>query len=193
MTGRCSLRLFTATIASLLGSVTVAQAQDAVAFHPGQWGAEFQIGNGFVGTGALHFSSPTRALLINVGTNYTHASASGAGQGSGNATDVTLDLGTRRYHSFGPHLYRLITFGLSANYQRQSSDLNNATVEAIGGGPFVDLGASWMVTAHLALGARWRAALAYDHVKQDLAGTVTRINRVSVSLGGLSLAGQLYF
>jgi hypothetical protein len=90
--------------ASLLPGIGHAQAPDSAPFHHGQWGAEFHIANGFFGAGALHFSSPTHAILVDFSTAYSHSSVSGTA--STNAIGAAVDLGTRAYHPFGERLYR---------------------------------------------------------------------------------------
>jgi hypothetical protein len=169
-----------------------AQASDSVVFHRGQWGAEFSIVNGFFGVGALRFSSPTRALLMNISTDYSHRSGSGTAP-STTGTGVALDLGMRAHHSFGRRLYRLTTFGVFLGYGRQTISTNNTKAETIGVGPFADLGATWLVTPHLGIGARWRASISYTHATVTDASTSATANQVQISLGHIQLAGQLYF
>jgi hypothetical protein len=179
------------TFASLLAGTAEGQTPDSVAFHAGQWGAEFQIGNGFFGAGALHFTSSTHAWLLNFNGSYDHTTRSGIGTPSSSAASMAIDLGTRGYHAFGPRLERLITLGVSFGYSRQSGG-GGATTQAIGVGPFVSLGASWLVTPHLGVGAQWRASVSYTHGTASGAATATA-NDVRVSLGSALLMGQLYF
>lgn len=179
--------------ASFLPRVADAQAPDSVAFHQGQWGAEFRILNSFLGLGALRFSSPTRALLLDISADYIHASGSGTAPASTTGIGVAVDLGMRAHHSFGRRLYRLTTFGIFVNYSRQTISTNNAKLSTFGGGPFVDLGATWLVTPHLGIGAKWRAALFYNHATLTDAVTSAKVDQVGVTLGGIELAGQLYF
>ena len=48
----------------LLAPALAAQTRDSIPLHKGQWGVDFRVGSGFAGAGALHFTSPTRAMLI---------------------------------------------------------------------------------------------------------------------------------
>jgi hypothetical protein len=183
--------LFLAT-AGLLPRNANAQAADSVAFHQGQWGAEFRISGGFFGLGALRFSSPTRALLVDVSTDYNHISGSGVAASSSDVA-VAMDLGMRAHHAFGRRLYRLITFGVSLGYSRQTTSTNNTKLEAFGAGPFVDLGATWLVTPHLGIGAKWGAAISYTHATLSDVINSAKIDQLHFSLGNFGLAGQLYF
>ena len=178
--------------AFLLPRVLSAQLTDSMAFHRGQWGAEFQIGSGFFGAGTLHFTSPTHAWLMNASAAYAHTSGSGFGVSTVNTGSIALDLGTRAYRSFGRRLYRLTTFGVSLSYSRQTTNLGTTT-QLLGGGPFADLGATWLVTPHLGIGARWRAAIAYTHGKASGGGSSSTVDYVRVSVDGVVLTGQLYF
>jgi hypothetical protein len=183
--------LFLAT-AALLPRNANAQAADSVAFHQGQWGAEFRLSGGFFGVGALRFSSPTRALLIDVSSDYNHISGSGAAASS-SAVGVFVDLGMRAHHAYGRRLYRLITFGVSLGYSRQTTSTNNTKLEAFGAGPFADLGATWLVTPHLGIGAKWRAAISYTHATLSDVINSAKIDQLNFSLGNIALEGQLYF
>jgi hypothetical protein len=163
------------------------------AFHQRQWGAEFNISGGFFSAGALRFTSPAHAWLVDLGAGYAHTSVNGpAGSTTGNNTNIVVELGSRSYHPFGRRLYRLTTFGVSFNYNRQSTS-GGTTFQAAGGGVFGDLGATWLVTPHLGIGARWRVAASYVHASDSSAGVTTTGNGVTFSVGTLQLTGQLYF
>lgn len=177
------------SFASLLAGTAEAQTPDLVALHPGQWGAEFQIGNGFFGAGALRFTSPTHAWLLDLSAGYDHTTAPGAP--ITNSTVLGLDLGTRAYRSFGRRLERLITFGAVFSYARQRG--GGVTAQSIGGGPFASLGATWLITPHLGVGAQWRADITYTHGTVSFIGGSGKSDDLRVSLGGMRLMGQLYF
>jgi hypothetical protein len=143
--------------------------------------------------GALRFSSPTRALLVNISTDYSHTSGSGIAPASTSGIGVAVDLGMRGHHSFGRRVYRLTTFGVFFGYSRQTSSTGNTKVETLGVGPFADLGATWLVTPHLGIGAKWRAAISYTHATASDAFTSAKADQLRISLGSIELAGQLYF
>jgi hypothetical protein len=179
--------------ASLGSGAVAAQASDSVPFHRGQWGAEFNIANGFFGVGALHFTSPTHAWLATLDASYAQNHATGPALASFNAGSAALELGTRSFHAFSRRLQRLTTFGTSFTYSRQTN-AGGATFQALGAGVFADLGATWLVTPHLGIGARWRAGASYSHGRVSGGGLPTStIDSWSVSLGSVLLTGQLYF
>jgi hypothetical protein len=177
------------TAASLLAGPADGQTPDSVPFHAGQWGAEFQIGSGFFGAGALHFTSPTHAWLLDFSAGYDHTSSSLTPSTSNSV--LGLDLGTRAYGSFGPRLERLITLGVVFSYSRQSG--GGVTTQAVGGGPFASLGATWLITPHLGVGAQWRADITYTHGTVSAGGASAKADDLRASLGGMRLMGQLYF
>src|SRR6266481_4880511 len=118
-----------------------AQARDSMPFHKGQWGVDFRIGNGFGGVGALHFRSPTRAMLIDLSGGYSHGSITNPAA-HGSAVNAALSLGTRGYHAMDPHVYRWTTLGVSFLYNRQSSTQGGVTQtnQGVGAGVFANLG-----------------------------------------------------
>ena len=182
---------------SLQALPALAQAPDAVVFHRGQWGTEFTIGSGFAAAGVLRFSTPSRAVLLDVGAGYSHSSSTigsstiGPYSAIGDDVDLNLRLGTRSYRSIGRDLYRIVTLGASVNYQWETlrQDSTRTTLHVIGGGVFADIGATWLVTPHLGLGARFGAAAGYSHTNAPNSNGT----RFWVSIGNVALAGQLYF
>jgi hypothetical protein len=172
----------------------VAQVPDSGLFHPGQWGVDFRIGSGFAGAGALHFTSPTHATLLDLSGGYNHTSntaASAAGLRTSNVSGV-LSLGRRAYHRVDPHVHRWTTFGFSFLYNRQSSTQGTVTQTSrgVGTGVFVNIGGMWLVTPHLGLGGQWQVDLTYTHN-----GTSARTTSdvVTVGLARVALTGQFYF
>jgi hypothetical protein len=177
---------------ALLAPAALAQSPDSVAFHRGQWGTEFTIGSGFVAAGLLHFSTPARALLVDVGVNYVHdAIRSDGPTQTEDSYGASLRLGTRTYRSVERRLYRMVTLGITASYDRETVTANTVShsVGQYGLGVFGDIGATWLVTPHLGIGAKLGATLAYSHGTS----TGTRTDQLHLSVGYLTLAGQLYF
>jgi hypothetical protein len=129
---------------------------------------------------------------MNISTDYNHSSGSGTAP-STTGTGVAVDLGMRAHHAFGRRLYRLTTFGMFLGYSRQTISTNNSKTETIGVGPFADLGATWLITPHLGIGAQWRAVISYTHARATGAFGSATANQVQISLGHIQLAGQLYF
>jgi hypothetical protein len=188
------------TVAAVFPPPVLAQAPDSALFHRGQWGVDFRIGGGFAGAGALHFTSPTHAILFDLSGAYRHSSYTDATPTvratNGDGT-LSLGLGSRSYHPLGAHLYRWTTLGASFLYDRQSSttqDTVTQTSQGLGAGVFVNIGATWLVTPHLGLGAQWQVDLTYTHnsVSSTSYGSGTSDN-VTVGLARVALTGQLYF
>jgi len=195
MHARFPVRVVAAAVAAfLLAPAAVAQVPDAALFHRGQWGVDFRVGSGFTGAGALHFTSPTRATLLDLSSAYSHAANTAASPAlRASNVNATLSLGTRAYHSVDPHIYRWTTLGLSFAYSRQSATQGTVTqrVQGIGTGVFANLGATWLVTPHLGLGAQWQADLTYTHNSASAAAGTSDV--VTVGLARVALTGQLYF
>ena len=181
-----------AIISSAFSGSGTAQASDSLRFHRGQWGVEFNVTNGFFGAGALHFTSPTHAWLAALDGEYTHVHTTGPLLSSGNGGTVGIELGSRAYHAFNPRLNRILTVGVLMNYARQTSD-NGASTTATGFGLFGDLGATWLVTSRLGIGAQWRASVAYGHGKSTISGSTNTSELVTFSAASVRLSGQLYF
>ena len=87
----------------LLAPALAAQVPDSALFHKGQWGVDFRVGSGFAGVGALHFTSPTHAMLLDLNGGYSHGSTTVSPASHGNSVNAALSLGTRAYHRLDPH------------------------------------------------------------------------------------------
>jgi hypothetical protein len=184
-----------AAAATVLAGPLRAQAPDS-AFHRGQWGVDFAIGNGFAGAGLIHFRSPTRALVLNLSGSFATGSGTGATPAPGmNRSTVNVSLGARRYLPVAPHLEVFRTFGILGLYQHQFDGSSGTTTVSWGAGVFAAAGAGWMVTPHLALGASW--TLSAQFTRATIAGSGLAnpggFNVWGVTLGTPSLTGQLYF
>jgi hypothetical protein len=132
-------------------------------------------------------------LDLSGGYRYSHATNT-ADSLTFRATNgsATLSLGSRAYHPLGPRLYRWTTLGLSFLYNRESStpDTVTQTSQGLGAGVFVNVGATWLVTPHLGLGAQWQVDLTYTHNSASSFGTS---DNVTVGLARVALTCQLYF
>ncbi|MGA2384593.1 MAG: hypothetical protein ABSG61_14295 [Gemmatimonadales bacterium] len=163
------------------------QSSDSSVFHRGQWGADFDISGGFVGAGLIHFRSPTQAAVLALSGGVSTA-------GSGNTSQVNLSLGARRYHAFASQLYFYRTFGIAGSYSHSfAGGGSGTTTNTWGGGLFGELGAGWLVTPHLALGAAWRLSASYEHSSWTAGLFSGSSDGFSVTLGAVRLTGQLYF
>ena len=180
----------------LLPRAGCAQDADSVLFHKGQWGAEFNIGSGFFAAGVLLFTSSKRALLLDLGTDYRYSSSTYNGfEVSDDDLTVVARLGMHAYRPYGARLYRLLTVGVLLNYTSRTftQDTLRATSEGLGGGVFADIGATWLITPHLGLGAKFGATVTYTHGTVGGAAGSGSQDRFAASLGRAALVGQLYF
>jgi len=180
-------------LACLLAFPLTSQVADTARFHRGQWGVDFQIWGGFAGAGAIHFTSPTRAVVFDLTGQYSHASAAMFGQY--NTVNTTLSLGTRAYRYVEAHVARWTTFGLSLlyGYQHSTQGTSSEASEGVGGGLFANLGATWLVTPHLGLGAQWQVNVTYMHNSDSSSLGSGSSDMVTVALARVALTGQLYF
>ncbi|MGB7212612.1 MAG: hypothetical protein WBC97_08285 [Gemmatimonadales bacterium] len=190
--------VLTAGLVALATRSVSAQANDSMPFHRGQWAANFTIGSGFAGAGVLHFKSATRALLLDIAGFYSHDNNSnGATSYIPNAGNITLRFGSRSYRALTGRVYRWTSIGVFGAYTKQTTVFPLGTTqisESVNGGIFGNLGATWMVTPHLGLGALWEARLGYSHQTTAATGnpTVTD-NTVSITLDHVALTGQIFF
>lgn len=181
---------------------------DSTPFRAGQWGAEFGLGN-FASAGVLRFRSPTKAWF---------GSASGLVQRSTSdeflrpreQTQFDLSLGHRWYRPVTPRIWQFATVGALVGYGttelittvsmvgQPMTAVNRLTTERVTGGAFADLGAQWLVTPQLALGASWQAQATVGRQTED--GAVPRNvitdatgTTLGLSLGRVAVRGTLYF
>lgn len=170
-----------------------AQGNEALGFRAGQWGADFQVAGGFYGAGAIKFTSPTGAWLVDLGSQVVHASVNQpAGNSSGTAINLSVKIGRRMYGSIAHRVAPWTAIGVTASYGWQRSTTDTATT--VGAGVFGSLGATWLITPHLGLGAQWSLIFNYSHqsLKNGITGTTTS-NSVNLTLPNMALAGQIYF
>ncbi len=189
--------LRTALTVAALASVLVpavghAQAAERSPFRARQWGADFNIGNGFVGVGAIRFTAPDRALVLDLSGDVATRTSNGGGP-RGNSNSFTLSLGMRRYRGLAPSVEMYHTLGLEAAYSHNYDAAGPVTDNTWGAGVFGDLGAGWMVSPHLLLGASWRVEALYNHTSSKTPAVSTSGHRLELSLGGVRLIGQLFF
>jgi len=186
---RASIVLAT-VLAAIPATPLLGQTPDSAVFHRRQWGVDFNIGGGFVGAGLIHFSSPTHALVLALSGNVTTTTSTALG-GTENNWQVNLSLGVRRYHSFAPNLNIYRTVGVEGFYGHEFS--GGPTANTWRGGLFGELGAGWLVTPHLAVGAAWQLSADYWHSKNTAGPNSSTTHEISLTLGTVQLRGQVYF
>jgi hypothetical protein len=129
----------------------------SVPFRGGQWGAEFSASNNFQSLGMMRFFSSRRALAFDAQLNNASTSIDGSDAETANTT-YGLSVGYRMYRPLTSGVVGHLTGGLRAN-SNSTSITNGAGVttdnNTRGYGPFGEIGASYLVTSHLSLGAAY--------------------------------------
>lgn len=177
-----------------------AQGDEPLGFRSGQWGADFQVQGGFTGAGAIKFTSPTRAWVLDLGTAVVHASANLPGTSAtsaGTSVNLSMKAGRRMYGTITHRVAPWTALGVTAVYAWQRATSGDTVLQhsnTAGAGLFGSLGATWLITAHLGVGAQWSLLLNYAHQSftSNVSGTST-VNSISVSIPNVALAGQVYF
>ena len=206
----CALAL--APVGTLRAQETSSPSIEASAlpFRAGQWGAEFSLGS-FSSLGAVRFRSPSRAWVGTVDGRYERTSRD-EDVPDRSLSRVGLTLGHRWYHALHEDVAQFVTLGAVLAWQRTESSLLPNPVPQPGqspttpdfvsqglvGGVAVNVGAQWMVTSSLSLGATWgaQAGLGRDRVRVRAApGAVSEQTGTSVNVlvGRLGVLGTLYF
>lgn len=151
---------------SLLCAPAGAQQTDSLPFRKGQWGVEFSASD-FGGVGALRFTSPKRAWLFDVSARIRNEggdSDDAAFNRVSDVNDVFARLGYRWYGTLAPRVVRHAGLGLAASRRSSKEQLggllssfpapiDERADESLG--VYAELGAHWMITHNLSLGASW--------------------------------------
>lgn len=191
-------------------SSTPTTETSALPFRAGQWGAEFSYGS-FSSLGALRFRSPNRAWVGTVGGEYERtAHEDDAAHRTLSRVDLTM--GHRWYRALHDDVAQFVTVGAVLGWRRTETSLPFNPLSPPGqspsplafesnmlvGGLTANVGAQWMVTSSLSLGATWsaRAVLGRDRDRAragpEAEGALTRTS-VNAFVGRLGVLGTLYF
>ncbi len=189
----------------IAGGATRLHAQeDSLPFHRGQWGALINLG-GFIGSGGgfLRFRNANHAWVLDGSVslqrshNQTDTSGTFLASSTQSGGSVSLRLGSRSYHPVSRHVDRQFTFGITGQYGRAnqygSGGYGSEHSSSVGAGVFAELGAEWLVTSHLALGAACSASLGFQWSHVVSRPYDSRGNGISASAGGIQLRGAFYF
>ncbi len=179
-----------------------AQSTDSLPFRAGQWGAEFSASQSFGSAGLLRFRSNRSAWLLDVSASIR----SGTRTGNLTTTDrssVDLRVGPRWYRPIGARLLQFASVGPSVSYLSEES--NAGSVQQVyqldqhstAFGLFGELGAAWLVTPQLSLGAAWQARAGYARVTTDQSvqgfDGHGKASQTFADLGTVTLRVSLYF
>ncbi|MCC6245836.1 MAG: hypothetical protein IT353_23590 [Gemmatimonadaceae bacterium] len=208
-------RCLVALCAAIFAAPLAAQQSDSLPFRAGQWGAEFSAAN-FSGVGVLRFSNPRRAWLMDLQGSVTRQS--GSSERMTNA-DVSTDsetaqfrLGRRAYKPLVSRVVRYVGGGLSARYASFDQYptpfsvspplVYTPTRSQFEAGLFAEVGAQWMITPNLGLGAAWSADVHVGRAETSSltlysglppSNTKSTVNTISASLGALAIRGSIFF
>ena len=180
---------------------------DTLPFRPGQWGALFRSdGSSYVSAGVLRFSAPARAWALDARFNGSFRSQESEGETASSdsrqsTVGLSLRAGRRAYSPLGRAVSAYRGVGLSAGLDRARSRYRSGDFLSSSGqwgwsaGAFAELGAEYLVTPRLGLGAVGSADLLYSERRgrpsDDASRFVDRGIGVSASL--LAFVLSLYF
>ena len=181
-------------------------AKPPTPFRRGQWATQFAVGSGFASLGFLKFRSPTRALVLDIRLNGFHAEnlvddSTGTSQfdGLSSSAFTQLQFGLRRYSGGEPRIVTHYTLGVFAGFNHTAStspgtvDVSSQT-NGWSWGLFGDLGATYLVTPKLGLGAMASGSLSYStSTTKSSLGPSGRRWQIGGSALGASLVATLFF
>lgn len=207
---------WTAVVGLVAGSAVTGGAQqaDSLPFRTGQWGVEFTAAD-FAGVGALRFLSARNALLFNVQGRITRQSGSNNDNASlhlvNDSDEVQARFGWRRYAPLAPRIVRHVGLGVQAfrgSSEQQIGSLSTSVLDiplihsiTEGFGAYAEVGAQWMITRNLSLGASWSASASATRQYQETVTlgqqTPRRTERTTTGftglLGPLAVRAAIYF
>ncbi len=146
-----------------------AQTADSLPFRAGQWGAEFSVNQSFGSAGLLKFRSKRTAWMFDISTSIRSGTHSGNLSGTDHSA-ADLRIGPRWYRPIASRLFQYASLGPSVGYSRDESSSesgntrNTFTQRSTSYGLFGELGAGWLVSPQLSLGASWGARAGYSRV-----------------------------
>ena len=187
----------------LAGAQPSGESSDSLPFRAGQWGAEFQVRDG-TGLSALRFRDVDRAWIGTVSGELLRADADRFDQ---RRYLATVQLGHRWYR---PSARRAITpfwalgVGGSLFRDRRETQLGTgpsptAVIDdsSIALGAFGEVGAQWLVTPRLALGAAWQLGATRQRIDSERVSASPPIEPArtiySVRAEPVALRATLYF
>lgn len=201
----------TISLSAPLRAQQTAQDGERVApeFRAGQWGAQFTATSGFAGAGVLRFRSPQTAWTLDgtvaISTNTRSNSPIIYQTGDMSAASVSTRLGLRRYAAPHGPIRSFYGGGIHAGVGRSSTEQRNImdspsvtqTTSGYNAGAFGEVGASYFVTSHLALGARGAGTVGFERSNRETKGSGSAqkqsSNGVNLRLGSVLLDVTLFF
>ncbi len=195
-------------VSNVAAQSAVASPADSLPFRAGQWGAEFGLGS-YTSAGFVRFRSPSRAWVGTVSGDYSRQSPEDSQQDRTSAQfDVTA--GHRWFRAVLPDVSQFVTVGGVLGWRRFETSLlrsgfpdpvtvvTRSTRSSYFAGVVADVGAQWMVTPSLSLGAKWGAQAVVGRDRERFSGSPSSTTdatgtSTSLFLGRIAVLGTLYF
>lgn len=183
-------------------AATSPPARDSLPFRPRQWGAEFEVRDA-ASASALRFHAPTQAWIATLSGELFRASGDRRDE---RRVRAELLVGNRWYRSAGRAIAPFWGVGIGAAFVSDRREVQIGTGNAppavvdderLVGLTYWEVGAQWLVTPRLALGAAWRVQASIERNRAerisasppfDPPGTTVRFGAQP-----MALRGTLYF
>lgn len=178
-------------------------ARDSLPFRPGQWGAEFAVQDFVSSASALRFHTPRQAWVVTLSGNVGLAEADRRDE---RIVRAELGLGHRWYRASRDVIAPFVGVGVGAGLvddrleiQVGSAELPPAVIgnERLFGMAYWEVGAQWLVTPRLALGAAWQLQASLSRSRAERVSASPPSDPPGTSLGlraqPMALRGTLYF
>lgn len=166
---------------------------ETLPFRKGQWAAQFWF-FGDAGIGALRFRSPSSAWVVN---GSLQAGGDHSTDRRTTRASASVRAGLRSYRTVVPRIARYHGGGIIADYSHYESEYESDQTEAIsragGGGLYGELGAEYLITRHLSLGANTSASAMVRGRKEGRELYNYSDFGWAVAAGGLRVLATLYF
>lgn len=203
---RSALLVMVATAPAAL-SAQDSTVADSTPFRRGQWAAQFGAGFNFSGLGALLFTSPTRAWLLDARLEAGHTNdrfTVSTATGDTTITDfnssgsVIVRVGTRAYAPNGRQLVTFHTLGVSGGFLHGAGGRSSGGGSESNGwnaGVFGELGASYLFAPRLSIGGVAGVAFTYARAAGRSSSGNYRFRDWSYrfSTSGVAFVATLYF
>lgn len=172
-------------------------AQQALPFHPGQWGIE---ASALAGGSVLRFISQRTAVVLNLGgSTYSVDDKSGAlFPSSRRSTTVNLSLGLRRHAMVAPHVVGTIGGGVSGLTRWTRDDYSSGGPSSqhsheVQAGPFVSVGGQYLLNDHLSVGMGYIALASWGRVRTSNGGVTYKSASSTLATSFTPFYLTLYF
>ena len=184
---------------AVLPALAAQEVADTLPFRAHQWAFLFTGGSQFIGLGALHFSAPNRALIVNlsIDANHSHQSFSPTPGTTVTSTNTNVALqariGRRFYQPVRHDVAAYQTIGVLGGANRScGAPFGGPSVcsVAANAGIFGELGAQYFLTPRLSIGGQVTASLSGQYIHDSATG---RAWFISINGGAVSFGGGIYF